>query len=177
MPTKNHQQLLIILALAMVALFAADKLVLTPLSNAWDARAGRLKALRTQLSRGKMLVQRERGIRSHWDEMRSRTLTNNTSAADQQVFHAINSWADSSGVIIGAITPQVKSDSDDYATYNCRVDAKGDIRQISHFLYAAEREPLALRIDSVELNAVDKGGQQLSLGLQFSGLILHPLPQ
>ncbi len=174
MPIKNRQQLLIFAAVAVVALFAADKLLLSPLTNLWDARAGRIKVLRTQLSRGKMLVQRERGIREHWAEMQSHALTNNTSAAEQQVFHAINAWADDTGVIVNAITPQWKNDTDDYATYDCRVDASGDLSRLAHFLYEAEREPLALRLDSVELTSHDKDGHQLVLGLQFSGLMLHP---
>jgi len=124
-----------------------------------------------------MLVQRETGIRNHWEEMRKRSLTNNTSAAEQQVFRAIDSWAQDTGVIVHAITPQWKHDSDEYATYECRVDASGDLSRLSRFLYHVEREPLALKLDAVELNARDKDGQQLSLGLQFSGLMLNPEPK
>ena len=177
MPIKNRQKLLVIVAIAAVALLAGDKLVLTPLINVWDARAARIKVLRTQLSRGKMLVQRERGIRNHWNEWQQRALTNNTSAAEQQVFHAIDRWAQDTGVIVNAVTPQWKHDSDDYATYECRVDASGDLSRLSRFLYRVEREPIALRLDAVELSARDKEGQQLSLGLQFSGLMLNPEPR
>jgi Tfp pilus assembly protein PilO len=177
MESKSRQKLLVIGAIAAVVLFAGDKLLLTPLLHAWDARAARIKVLRSQLSRGKMLVQREPGIRNHWDEMQKRALTNNTSAAEQQVFRAIDSWAQDTGVIVNAITPQWKHDSDEYATYECRVDASGNLSRLSRFLYRIEREPLALRLDSVELSARDKDGQQLSLGLQFSGLMLNPEPK
>jgi Tfp pilus assembly protein PilO len=177
MESKSRQKLLVIGAIAAVVLFAGDKLLLTPLLHAWDARAARIKVLRNQLSRGKMLVQREPGIRNHWDEMQKRALTNNTSAAEQQVFRAIDSWAQDTGVIVNAITPQWKHDSDEYATYECRVDASGNLSRLSRFLYRIEREPLALRLDSVELSARDKDGQQLSLGLQFSGLMLNPEPK
>ena len=36
---------------------------------------------------------------------------------------------------------------------------------------------MALRLESVELSARDKEGQQLSLGLQLSGLVLNPPPK
>ena len=177
MPIKNRQQLLIITAVTAVALFAGDKLLLSPLTNVWDARAAQIKVLRNQVARGKMLVQRERGIRNHWDEMQRRALTNNTSAAEQQVFRAIDSWAQDTGVTVNAITPQWKHDSAEYATYECRVDASGDLSRLSRFLYRVERESLALKLDAVELSARDKDGQQLSLGLQFSGLMLNPEPR
>lgn len=174
MPIKNRQQLLILVAAIGVALFAGDRLLLTPLMHAWDARSARIKTLRNQVARGKMLVLRERGIRAHWDDMQRKALTNNASAAEQQVFRAIDSWAQDTGVIINAITPQWKRDSDDYTTYQCRVDATGDIGRLSRFIYRVEREPLALKLEAVELNARDKEGQQLSLGLQLSGLVLNP---
>jgi hypothetical protein len=174
MQIKDRQKLLVIVTVAAVGLFAADALVRAPLVSAWNARAARITQLRNQVTRGKMLVQRERYIRNRWQDMQSKALTNNTSAAEQQVVRAIDSWAQDTGVIVNAITPQWKHDSDDYISYECRVDAAGDISRLSRFLYRAEREPLALKMESVELNARDKDGQQLSLGLQLNGLVLTP---
>ena len=177
MEVKNRQKLLVILSITVVALFAADQLIRAPLVNAWRARAARVAALKNQVARGKMLMQRERGIHNHWDEMQRKALTNNLSAAEQQLFRAIDSWAQDTGVIVNAITPQWKRDSDEYMTYDCRVDTSGDIGHLSQFLYRAEREPLALRIASVEFSARDKEGKQLSLGLQLNALVLNPPPR
>ena len=171
---KDRQRLLITVAVCAVALFAADELVRAPLMKAWNSRAERINTLRNKVARGKMLVQRERAIRNHWTEWQHKALTNNTSAAEQQIYRAIDAWAQDTGVIVNAITPQWKHDSDDYITFDCRVDAAGDINRLSRFLYRAEREPMALRIESVELAARDKEGQQLSLGLQLNGLVLNP---
>jgi len=68
---------------------------------------------------GKMLVQREQSVRSRWEQMSRNALTNNTSAAEQKVFQAIDLWAQDSGVTVSSITPQWKHDSDDYTTYEC----------------------------------------------------------
>lgn len=174
MQIKDRQKFLVIVTIVAVGLFAADELVRAPLMSAWSARAAKITALRNQVSRGGMLVQRERGIRNHWAEMQQKALTNNLSAAEQQVFRAIDSWAQETGVTVSAVTPQWKHDSDDYVTYQCRVDAAGDISRLSRFLYRAEREPLALKMEAVELSARDKEGQQLSLALQLNGLVLNP---
>ena len=50
----------------------------------------------------------------------------------------------------------------------------GNLAAITRFLYDIEKDPLALKIDSVELSARDDGGDQLALGLQVSGLLLSP---
>ena len=43
--------------------------------------------------------------------------------------------------------------------------------KLSEFLYSIEKSP-ALKVDSVALSAHDATGQQLTLGLQLSGLAL-----
>ena len=177
MQIKNRQQLLIIGAIVAIALFAGDQLVLSPLIKIWGARATRVAELRKQITQGKMLVLREQSIRSRWEQMSRNALPNNSSAAEQQVYKAIDLWAQNSGVALSAITPQWKHDSDDYMTFECRVDAAGDLGKLSRFLYSVERDPMALKLELVELGARDKDGQQLSLGLQLSGLVLNtPTP-
>lgn len=176
MQIKNRQQLLIIAAIVAIALFAGDELVVTPVMKIWSARAARVAELRKQLDRGKGLVEREQrqSIRSRWQQMTNNALPSNSSAAEQQVFKSIDLWAQNSGVALSAITPQWKHDSDDYMTFECRVDAAGDLGKLSRFLYSVERDPMALKLELVELGARDKEGQQLSLGLQLSGLVLNP---
>ena len=173
MQIKGRQQMLMIGAIAAVVLFAGDNLVLSPLVKAWSTRATRIADLRKQITQGQLLLQREKSIRNRWQQMSRRALPNNTSAAEQQVVQAIDTCAQNSGVTISAITPQWKHDSDDYTTYECRVDAAGDLDKLNHFLYSIERDPMALKLELVELGARDKDGQQLSLGLQLSGLVLN----
>jgi Tfp pilus assembly protein PilO len=170
---KNRQQVLVIGAIVAIVLFAGDHLVLSPLLKEWSARSTRITELRRQITQGRMLVQREQGIRNRWQQMSRRALPNNTSAAEQQVVQAIDLCAQNSGVAISAITPQWKHDSDDYTTYECRVDAAGDLDKLNHFLYGIERNPMALKLELLELGARDKDGQQISLGLQLSGLVLN----
>jgi Tfp pilus assembly protein PilO len=171
---KNRQQLLIIAVIAAIVLFAGDQLVLSPIMKVWSARTTRIAELRKQITQGKILVLRERSIRDRWDQMVTNALPNNPSAAEQQVFQAIDLWEQNSGVAISARTPQWKHDSDDYMTFECRVDATGDLGKLSRFLYSVERDRMALKLELVELGARDKEGQQLSLGLQLSGLVLTP---
>lgn len=177
MPIKNRQKLLLIVAIAAVALLGADSLLLTPLTKAWSSRQEHIAQLRKQIDSGKALLKRELAIRSHWEQWSGRTLTNNPSGAEQQVFHAIDAWAQDTGVVINAITPQWKHDSDEYITYECRIDATGDLGRLTQFLHKAERAPLALKLEDIELAARDKEGQQLTLGLQFSGLVLNSQAQ
>lgn len=172
MEIKNRQQLLVAAAIAGVALLAGDKLVFGPLTNLWRTRSTQIKELRERVRQGQALVKRDLVIRERWAHMQSNTLTNNTSAAEQKFYRAIDSWSQNSRVNILAVTPQWRRDADDYATFQCRVDASGNLSTLSRFIYEIQDDPMGVRMESVELTARDKEGQQLALALQISGLVL-----
>jgi hypothetical protein len=171
---KNRQQLLGFVAAAAITLFAADKLVLTPLTKTWKARAEQITKLRAQVSEAQGLIRRESTLRERWAEMRRNTLPDNASRAEQQVLKAFDTWARQSQAGLLSISPQWKHDTDEYMTLECRVEAAGTLSTVSRFLYELEKDPMALRLQGVELSSRDNDGQQIALGLQVSGLVLIP---
>lgn len=174
MQIKNRQQLLFIVAGVVFGLLIADKLVLTPLTNAWKACTVRLADLRKKVDDGEKLVQRAEALKSRWEQMRTGALPNNNSLAEQRVLQAFDQWSRDARISVNSITPQWKRDRDEsYQTIECRVDASGTVGTLARFLYNLEQDAMALRIDSVEVTARDKDGQNLSLGLQISGLVLN----
>ena len=178
MNINNRQQVLAVIAIGAVALFAADKVVRAPLTEFWKVRSTRIADLRKQVTEGARLRQREQSLRGRWEQMRTNTLPNNSSLAEQTVLKAFDRWSQESRISVTSITPQWKrGDTDDFMTLECRVEASGDLATVSRFLYNIERDPLALKLESVEMSARDKDGQQLALGLQVSGLVLAPQSQ
>ena len=177
MQIKNRQQLLAIVAGAAIGLFAADKLLLTPLTHLWSGRADQVAKLRKDVDNGKRLILREESLRSRWEQMRANTLTNNQSQAEQLVLKAFDGWAQKSGVSITSISPQWKHDADDFITLECRVDATGKLETVKDFLYSIEKDPLALKLEMVEISTRDPEGALLNLGIQISGLVLTAQPK
>lgn len=177
MPIKNRQQLLVILAATGAALLIGDKLVLTPLTAGWQARSKQIAELTKQVKQGSLLVSRDSIIRDRWDQMRNSTLPEDVSAAENEVLRAFERWSQESRINISSIKPQWKRAGDDYMTLECRADAFGTIEALTRFLYEVEKDPLALRVEAVEIAARDNDGQQLSVGLQVSGLQLGVVPE
>jgi Tfp pilus assembly protein PilO len=172
MKIENRQQFLLALTIGVVALYVGVNFICVPLSHAWSARSAQIKQLRAKVSEGKQLIRRESVIRSRWSEMNTNTLPANTSLAEQQLLKAFDNWSRDTGADISSIMPQWKNDSTNYVTLNCRVEASGNLGTLSRFIYDVEKGPAALKLDSVELSAHDPTGQQLTLGLQISGLAL-----
>jgi len=174
MKIQNRQQIMVLVAAAAAVLLLGDKLVLPLLTHSWTERATRIVELRKSVSQGTLLSSRERTIRERWESMRTNTLPNNMSAAENEVLRAFDRWSQESRVSITSIKPQWKQTGEDYATLECRADASGSIQSLSRFLFNVEKDPLALRIETVEITARDNDGQQLALVLQVSGLLLSP---
>jgi type II secretion system (T2SS) protein M len=176
MDTKSRQKLLIAGAVICVSLFIGDSLLLEPLAKSWKERSKQIADLKEQVSRGAVLVDHEAAIRRRWEGMRTNTLPVNTSVAEAEFYKAFSRCVQDSGVTQVSYRPQWKQ-NDDYTTYECRADITGNIETLSRFIYELEREPMALKIDSLEIATHDDKGTQLSLGLQISGLMLTPATQ
>jgi len=172
MKVDNRQQLLIVVFAAVVALWLCDLIIFEPLGKMWTARSKKIAGLHLQVADGKNLIKGEASLRRQWSDMNANALTNNTSLAENQLISALNGWSRGSGAEITSIMPQWKYDSTNYWTLNCRSEASGTLQNLSQFIYNVERGQMALKVDSVELAAHDTAGQQITLGLQISGLAL-----
>lgn len=174
MKFKNRQQMLGILAIAVVVVWVADRIMLRWLLDTWDARAAEIAKLKQTVTAGETLLLRERYIREDWARQQTNLLPAEPSAAETHLLKAFERWSSESRVGIRGIKPQWKRTADDRPLLECRVDAFGNLSAITRFLYNVEQDPLALRVEALDLTARDDNGEQLTLGLQVSALLALP---
>ena len=177
MKIENRQKFLLIGAIVVVSLLVADKIIIGPLLAGWKERTVRIAELKRSIEQGRQILQREDTIRHRWDNMRTNTLPDDVSLAENQVLRAFDNWSRDSRISISGIKPQWKRTADDYMTLECRADASGTIEALTRFLYTLEKDHLALKVEAVEISSRDNDGLQLTLALQVSGLLLNPLVQ
>jgi hypothetical protein len=177
MNLNKRQQLLAILAIAMVGLFLADKVVFSPLLRSWDERSKRIVKLKEAVREGQDTLKRELTLREQWDVMRTNTLAAAKPEAESQMLKAFERWSQVGGVSVSSIRPQWKEAEDDYKTLVCRADVAGSLSAITRFLFQIERDKLGVKVDSMELTSRNTEGSQLALVIQVSGLILNPPKQ
>lgn len=175
METKNREKLLLILTGGCLLLLILNWLVITPLIASWHRRADHIADLRKSLADGAMLIKRGDSIRETWNKMSTNSLSSTPTEAERQLFDAFDHWVRASGVTEGSFKPQLKDTDDNYSVMECRADVTGNLKTIMAFLTNLEKDPLGVRLQSLELTARDDNGQQLSLGLEMDGLLL-PAP-
>lgn len=175
MKINNRQQVLAIAAIAIVGLFLLDRALITPLTNGWKARSQKITDLQRDITRGEELLKAGPRYQALWGRMKTNTLSSTN--AELKLLEAFQRWSRQSDVSISSVQPQWKAGDEDYSTLECHANASGSIKAISEFLYHMEKDPMALRIESLEITSRDEAGKTLALSLQVSGLVLGEPPQ
>jgi Tfp pilus assembly protein PilO len=175
METKNRERLLLFITLGCLALLALNWLVIKPLSNSWHSRADRIEQLRKQLADGALMLGRQDYIRGRWDNMSTNALSSTPTVAERQLFNEFDKWVTASEVTEGSFKPQLKPTDDNYSVMECHAEVTGNYSTIIRFLYELEKDPMGVQIEGVDLTSRDDSGQEISLGIDLSGLLL-PTP-
>lgn len=176
MKIENRQQILAAGAIAIVALFMLDRVVITPITEGWKDRSRDIAELEKQIRDGKGAISRENAVRRRWNEMKTNTLSPEN--AERRMLEAFQRWSHDSDISVSSILPAWKrGQEDDYSTIECHANASGNAGAMAKFLYSIEKDPMALRIESLEITSRDETGRTLAINLQVSGLVLGQPPQ
>jgi len=158
-------------AVACMAIFAGDRLIVGPLQTLWKDRTARIGELEKSLDRGQTLLTRESALQERWAEMQKRCLPTEIAAAENQALKSVDDWARQSRLGLTSLKPRWTKDEEDYKKVEFQAGAQGTMEAISRFLYMLEKSPLALRVEDVEIASRDGKGDNLTLTLRFSGLL------
>jgi hypothetical protein len=99
------------------------------------------------------------------------TNTLEEASAERKLLEAFQRWADRSNISVSSIQP-TKRTEEDHISLECRANASGNVGALARFLYEIERDPMALRVENLEITSRDENGRTLAVALQVSGLIL-----
>jgi Tfp pilus assembly protein PilO len=153
-----------------VGLLVLDQVVIGPVVARWQEQSARLVVLRKEVQEGRALLAREANIRERWAEMQLRDLPGDGAEAENEVFKAVARWGRAGRITFTGLNPQWRTYDDGYATLECRASATGDQAGIARFLEELETDPLAVRLESFELSAIDDQGRRLNLAARFTAL-------
>ncbi|HOE95007.1 MAG TPA: GspMb/PilO family protein [Candidatus Sumerlaeota bacterium] len=169
--------LLLIVGAVCIAAFLGDRLILTPQLAAWRSRAQRIEQLERDLANGEYLIEREEAIEEQWAEAMDWALPADRAQAEAELLQALNRWAGDAALRLSDLKPRWREDEQLGEQLEVRLNAQGDLEDISRFLYALETSPLSLRVEGVELRARDDRGREITLDLRISGLTRSAEPR
>jgi Tfp pilus assembly protein PilO len=169
---NKREKLLILAAALCVVILLGDKFIISPMLNLWKTRAARIAALEESLNKGTVLTDREETLTQRWQEMQGRSLTNGASSAENQVLNRVSDWARTSGLNVTSLRPRWIDEGQEARKLEFSLSATGSMESVVRFLYELERDPLAIRLEDVELATHDEQGREITLSARFTGLIV-----
>jgi len=172
MNEAQRRKWLIIAAISVIGLYAADRLVLSPLVSTWTNRSERIQELKTQLTEARSLVNREDALERRWAEMVETSLPANQGEAENLVLRSVGEWAEDAGFELASLKPRWGELDEAAIALECRATGNGSMQQVVQFIHSIEMGPLALRVDEFSLTANDESGSRLGLDVRISGLII-----
>jgi hypothetical protein len=173
MAVKSNERTLMIAAMLCLGLLAGKQLVWKPVKAGWDRRAARITELDTKLFRGERLLESEEKVDREWTAMRAQSLPGSSADAESRVLAAVNRWSGESRMTVTSQRPRwLPTEPEEGGRLEVRVSGNGDMRSISRFLYELERDPLALRLEDVTIQARDERGTALTLDARLTGLVV-----
>ncbi len=171
MDTQRREKILILASIFCISALAADKILLPPLINLWSARNLEITELGESLVKGKSLLGRETMMKSRWREMKNSALPQNITEAENLVLKAVDRWVQESRIQGTSFKFQWRDNEENYSLLECRASYVGTMKSIVRFLYELEVDPLALKLEEVELSPRDESGKSVLLIIRFTGLL------
>jgi hypothetical protein len=168
MQTERRERLLKILVGVGVGLLLLDWIVLTPAAKRWKTQGERIASLKEKVTRGQRLLQNEKAIRARWEAMQRSDLAPDMSEAEEQVYSAIQKWAAGTGISTNSLSPQWRTQDEDFDLYEFRASTAGTQAALGRFIYNLETDGLPVKLEECDLTSRDPKGQQLSGGMRFS---------
>ena len=170
MEVKNRERMLLYLVGALLALFLADRLMITPLWHLWQARNARIAELREDVRDGRALLSRADVLEARWQDMVQRGLPKDRPAAEERMLTSLNRWTRESRVAIKSLKLPWRQSDSGTPRLEVTATAEGSMESIARFLYQLEIDPLATRLVSVEVSTRDNRGSVLTLDAHWSTL-------
>jgi len=167
---RRREAFLAFAAAACLVALVGDRLLLGPLTRAYEDRSSRIRALEIRVRRGRTLLAQEERWRGQRSEMATRMLPADASEAENVLLRGIDKWAATSGLRVTALQPRWQADGDGPDLLELRVAATGTMNSVVRFLFELETAPMALAVEDLDLTTRQKDGDTLTLNVRVTGL-------
>jgi Tfp pilus assembly protein PilO len=172
MRNNSREKVLIIAALCLFGFFALDYFLIEPLISGWKERSKRIAQLKQSLTLGESLTMRADSIEDRWKEMQSRGLPPDRAETENKLLTSVGQWAQQGNLRITALKPRWLEDEEIGDRLEMRISGSGDLRAVTRFLYELEHDPMAVRLEEIEIQARDAKGTELDVDARVTGLVL-----
>jgi Tfp pilus assembly protein PilO len=164
----SQRERIVLTTIIVVGALVADKLLLTPLSNAWGEIKGGRQQSATQVAQARTLLtqtqQKEQKYKAALDNLGTEA------EAESRVAKALDRWSEDAGLTVTSVKPDRAAGDKGLKEIVFVVAGKGSLEGVAQFLYQVETSDLAVKIKHMQLGSTSESGQAMSMELRLSTL-------
>lgn len=174
MVLSRRERYIVIATVATVALLALDRVVFTPLQDAWAAMRGERDAVLGDLEQGSALLKRRRQAAPRWEQALQAGLKTTSTEAESQALHALRNWSQETNFALTSLRPERTGKAGELQEVSFQAAGTGPMSAVSAFLWRIESSALPLRVTDLQMGARKEGSDDLTLQLRLSTLFAPP---
>ncbi len=167
-----RERLLVLVIVGLVGLFVLDRIVLTPVMQAWTELSESREELRVDVESAEQWIGQELDLERKWSEYRRAGLAEDASTARRRVQEHFSEWAGQTGVRIGSLSTGGDLPRDGFREVRFTTSASGEFADIVAFLQRVEESDFPLAVQRCNVTQRDSDSAQLTLSLTVSTLVV-----
>lgn len=174
MAMSKRERYIGIVTVAVIGIFALDRIVVTPLMDRQSDLKVRLASARDDLASANRLMTTSQRLDRQWHEASGKSLKNNEPEAESQILNSIGEWAQQSGLSVSATKRERTEKEKEFVKITYRATATGSMRQVGEFLWRIQTASIPVRITDISMNSRKDGTDDLAVQLGIATVYLPP---
>lgn len=170
MTLRERQRILTFAALGCVGLLLAERLAITPLVHAVKDWESQTRKLSVELRETHSLLEQAGAWSQRLAQYRLRALPAGRSATENQVIKILRQWYTDSGLQVNSMKTRWRPEDKKYPCLEVHLNAGGDLRAVTRFLYDAETSASPVRITSVSLTPSGTDPRNITLTVELEAV-------
>ena len=172
---NKREKLIVYVAGGVIGLLLLDRVVVTPLWDAYTLSQDRIRNAERALADADQLGRNSLNARRNWQRIAGSTVHNNASEAESQLLNGVRVWAQQAGVNLTSLKPERTDSEEGFERLVVRAVATGRMENLGRFLYAAETSSIPVRVADAVLASRRDGEDDLSLQVGFATIFDPPV--
>ncbi|MEM7625071.1 MAG: hypothetical protein AAF333_05530 [Planctomycetota bacterium] len=168
---KPREKILALIIAGLAVLFAADRLIVAPVTTAFADVRDETRRLESRLAEARAMVKSRRKIERRWSAIRLAGLGDAADTARLRVQVRTSAWAQESGLNLNTLSTGRVEEGETYDELGFALTGVGTLESTGQFLLRVSQADFPLRIGDCTLTARGDERDALTLSLKLSTIV------
>lgn len=169
MVLSKQERILVIVTVLVLGIWAANAVVIEPLSDMRRQTANEKLELEAQLEQARNTFNRRKALERKWKGLLSEGMQSDADA-EIRIARALTEWSQQTGMSLSSLTPERTTTDKGMKEVTFVVAGQGNLEGVASFLYRVETAELPVKVTNMQLGSSSESDDNMSLQLRLSAI-------